>query len=186
MEKNKINLSAIAIEVFSVILAVSLALIGNDYRENINNEKLAKIAINNVKDEIRSNKSLLAKSIEAHEKTITYLNKFLATQVADSTQQEYFFERLEETAWETMKISRVIENIDFQFTQKISKIYTEQKIYNELVVKMMDNMIFEGDYSTKELQRKTLKRHLVNFYILVEVEKNIMEVVDKFLADNEK
>lgn len=186
MERTKLNISSVAIEVFSVILAVSLALIGNDYRENINKEKLAKIAIANIKNEIKSNKALLAKSIEAHEKTIAYLNKFLATQVADTTQQEYFFERLEETAWETMKISQVSEHIDFQFTQKISKIYTEQKIYNELLIKMMDNMIFEGDYSTNELRTKTLKRHLVNFYILSEVEKNLMTVIDKFLTENEK
>lgn len=186
MEKTKLNLSAIAIEVFSVILAVSLALIGNDYRENINKEKLAKIAITNIKNEIKSNYSLLAQSIAAHEKTIVYLNNFLATQVADSTKQEYFFERLEETAWETMKISQVTEHIDFQFTQKISKIYTEQKIYNELLIKMMDNMIFEGDYSTNEMRMKTLKRHLVNFYILKEVEESLKNVMDKFLSNNEK
>lgn len=186
LEKIKINLSQIVIEIISVVFAVSLALIGNEFRENYNNEQLADVAIMNLRNEVKNNKTLLLKSIEAHEKTIAYLSEFLKTQKKDSTAQSYYFERLEETAWESMKISQVTQFIDFKLTSRISKVYTEQKIYNDLIIKMMDNMIFQGDYSDEKNIMKTLRRHLVNFYIILEVENNLLKTIEDFLTNNEK
>ncbi len=186
LEKIKINLSQIVIEIISVVFAVSLALIGNEFRENYNNEQLADVAIMNLRNEVKNNKTLLLKSIEAHEKTIAYLSEFLKTQKKDSTAQSYYFERLEETAWESMKISQVTQFIDFKLTSRISKVYTEQKIYNDLIIKMMDNMIFQGDYSDEKNIMKTLRRHLVNFYIILEVENNLLKTIEDFLTKNEK
>lgn len=186
LEKIKINLSQIVIEIISVVFAVSLALIGNEFRENYNNEQLADVAIMNLRNEVKNNKTLLLKSIEAHEKTIAYLSEFLKTQKKDSTAQSYYFERLEETAWESMKISQVTQFIDFKLTSRISKVYTEQKIYNDLIIKMMDNMIFQGDYSDEKNIMKTLRRHLVNFYIILEIENNLLKTIEDFLTNNEK
>lgn len=185
MDKIKINPSEIAIEIISVVLAVSLALIGNEFRENYNYEKLADIALINLNDEVKNNKVLLQKSIEKHEKSTQYLSNFLNEREVDSSDQSYHFDRLDETAWETMKISQVTQSLDFKLTSKISKLYGEQKIYNDLIIKMMDNMIFEGNFGDKESTKKTLKRHLVNFYILLEMERDLMKSINKFLSDNE-
>ena len=62
--KSQINKQQLVLEFISVVFAVLLALLLNNWRENIKSERVADRVLENIKQEILSNDELIRKSTQ--------------------------------------------------------------------------------------------------------------------------
>ena len=71
--KQRLTISNILIESFSVIFAVLLALFVNEWRKDISDDRNASDALGKIIIEIKENKTKLESSITQHEETVKKL-----------------------------------------------------------------------------------------------------------------
>lgn len=105
----------IAIEVYSVVLAVLLALGVDEWRENRKNEKLAKQAEYNIKKEIKVNIKRLEDISANYRKDIIIVDSLL--NVCQNSKGEISlpvnsFTLISNTVWETVKSTKTINHIE--------------------------------------------------------------------------
>ncbi|MBD3223821.1 MAG: hypothetical protein GF313_03780 [Caldithrix sp.] len=130
-----------ALEVFSVVFAVLLALVANDWRESRSTEELTQRSIASIKQELETNLILVQNAHEHHGKILDFIRKRLPTKgepskaTADSILAELYKEGIIKPAavvaiaWSTAQISGGIQGIDFDVVLSFSKVYAFQNDY---------------------------------------------------------
>lgn len=145
------GLKTVAIEVFSVVLAVLLALAANDWRDDRIQQAQTKEALHYIYTELQQNKLRVTKSLEHHESLYSELSGYLDSEAVISEEDAQKVNRsvyqkgllrpagLIDGAWETAKISGAVQGLDVETLVKISTAYSFHEHYNQLVGVSLSN-----------------------------------------------
>ena len=147
-------------EILSVVLAVSLALIANEWRRNQSNHKLVLNAWSNIKNEISLNKEKLETILPYYDSLWYIVDSAITIHERKTEDVSVDFEGIEieilsSTAWVTINSTDVINYMKFEHIMKIGEVYNSQKVYTDIV----DNFISLQQVSvlnTKEVQIELL------------------------------
>ena len=142
MEKNSDSiqrwpLQKLAIEVFSIVVGVLLALGVNEFREQRLHRAQAESAMNNIKLEIQSNVDFLTLVHANNTATIDALSEEdksdLEEDKSDSKEERNFIPGLQvdATAWETLLSTGVSNYVEYESILVLSKMYSIQEIYKQ-------------------------------------------------------
>ena len=140
------RLPDIAMEVFSVVFAVSLALFVNEWRQDRSDQALAARALEAVVEEVRSNRDGLVSTVEQHQESLDSLRVTIAAIDAGAIDSlggslQYDVALLKGTAWETARMTQVIIYMDYDVVAQLSGIYELQGLYMRLTDNFVDNML---------------------------------------------
>lgn len=129
------NGKTLFVEFISILFAVFLALIANQWNENIKHTKLAKQSINNIKTEIQNNSNTLDSMLVKHKIIIdAFENAISAPDTSESEMDiSVTFSLISSNAWETTKLTQAISYINFETVSDISAIYQYQSYYETLI-----------------------------------------------------
>lgn len=134
--RDRFPLAAIGIEVFSIVLAVLLALTVDQWREDWNNRKLAEAALISIRREVQSNQTLLE---DRHPYHVVGRNSL--ERVVDSVDSREDLEgfniwvfpeggrffNLSGAAYRTAQSSGALTHVDFDVLAVLMAIYEEQE-----------------------------------------------------------
>lgn len=182
MEKSK--LSNLAVEIFSVVFAVLFALFVNQCRQKSDNIQLGERSLKNITSEITSNKKLVDSTVIAQGNTIKEIDSLLLIldkEKGGINSPHFKFEILDNTAWETAKTTRAIEYIEMETVTKMTKLYNSTELYNNLISKMIDQLIFGSEFEDIKTFEKTLKKQKVYVLSLKSIGAQLSEDYKTFL-----
>ncbi|MBO0593663.1 hypothetical protein I2486_19870 [Cellulophaga sp. E16_2] len=144
------------------LLIVAFGVFLGFYISNINAEKETKKdtqkSINSIIEELESNQKLIVEFIEYHENIKVQLDSVLPTMNEEDKFSRFYmndkfkhnqlkgwigfqYARLENTAFESSKISGVIRHYDIELIQEISKSYTYQQTYIDFGTSILNKAI---------------------------------------------
>jgi len=171
----KIPFQKLLIEVFSIVLAVLLALGVNQWREQEANEALARTALANVASELESNLKLL---------TLINTNNAAALEsISDQEDDEpvVFVPglQLQEIAWESLLSTGVSTYVDYSTILMISETYSIQDVYKGLGAQVTQAEMTATAFSVAMgtvVDDRILRSEFVGYFeLLVQIELQLLE-----------
>lgn len=183
---------ALITDFFSVLLAVFLAFVLNEWRTERADAYKAEIAVEGIQGELNRNLAFLEANSPYHDtlqmamvgqisllqkgaitaKEITYLKENVPLNLI----------RLNDNAWIAARETQAIEFISFELVSMLSETYHDQEAYNILVQSFYDNLFKNLDfYEGHETSALYLLETL--FGSLVQVEHQLMESYRKSLEE---
>ena len=189
MELKKLPLANILIEVFSVVLAVLLALGVNEWRTNKNNKDLGLAAFEKIIKEVENNKNKVETLLVNHKNILTDIDSVIAKlkrRNGDITFGQIIFETPSSTAWEAAKITTAINYLDYDKVEKITTVYATQKVYSDVSDKIFQEYIFFVPDSDREIMQKQFYKQKVYLHNLISIEEQLMEDYKNFLEEINK
>ncbi len=182
---NKSSASAIAIEIISIIIAVVLGFIVNEWREVTHNKSTANSALQRITSEIENNYAQLK------EKQKYYLKMINALDSLETIYGNHVFESdkipgwaglnpplLSSSSYQTASTIGVFSSIDFDTADQISKAYLLQEYLQQLGATTI-NTIISGEF------QKSRSVKLV-FIVHTELVKGLMNAYQRVLSQNLK
>ncbi len=150
--KSDSSFKVIFIEIFSIVLGISLAFLANDWRENSNSQKRALTALASINNELKVNRENFNTYIPNHELLKNALTDFISGKPDSGTKKiknkKYpskialinFFVELDgfrdspvlSAAWESAVSLNVIELFDYEILHRLSEIDGSHKRLNEI------------------------------------------------------
>ncbi len=137
---NKQNLAKLLLESILIIFSVLLALLLNEYRTSLREQKLKKSALENVEKEIINNLATVKEWLPYHTKVLKNIQNALKDPATQKTMLKngeiYYWEMMPRgfvqsliynTAWEIMKDVNTQSNLDFEIMLKLSNLYKLQE-----------------------------------------------------------
>jgi hypothetical protein len=175
----KKKISEYLIEALLIVFSVILALVLNEYRNGLLEEKELNAILSNVKAEIENNKSIVEELIPYHKKGIDNLDSILLNNLAiDSVKSRYglkllkifpqgFYRRqVSNSAWEVFKSTGMISKIDIDKAQFLSRLYTQQEIAFLPVFDIVDFTTERGFLHQEKAEENLIiiSRHMEELY----------------------
>ena len=120
----------LAIEVFSIVLAVLLALAVNEWNERRSHEIQANSALQNISNELRSNLKLLNL---IHENNVATVDAMTAEANSESEDSQNFIPglQLQETAWDTLLSTGLSNYVGYERILVLSRTYSMLALYKK-------------------------------------------------------
>lgn len=151
------KLPELAVEAFSVMLAVLVALGVDAWREDRANQELAARARTSILDEARGNLEEIQGTRDDHIALLEALAGEVASLVSggDSAEVEFNFALLSSAAWQTAQVTRATQFLDFDWVRRIARLYHLQELYDDrqaAVVDMMGTIGGEPEEAAEMLQ----------------------------------
>lgn len=156
-EKMKIAWGKIFVETFFIVLSVLLALYLNEWRGSIKQEEINKQALQSISNEIHYNKTILKHRVDYY----TYISDTLKTILKNKNSgseskgvpgwRGLMPPLLRSSAFEAANFTQIFSNIDFSKSEKISHTYTFQKVFTNMMNKIMDKLIDNGSFSREQI-----------------------------------
>ena len=192
-QKPSLNLPAILLQAFFVVLGVVLALGANQWRENQNQQKHAVHALETIKDEIRENQQLIQEKLNYHTYLIDTLSVYLRGNAAQSKPTYRMFHggfisstQPLSTAWEAAGATDALNSMDFQQVLLLSKMYKLQDRYTFQTTSISGNiyetMLKEGSRTLIERSENLLSILYMFTYRERELISQYQEVLDQLEA----
>jgi len=140
----------VALEVFSVVFAVLLALSLNDWQASRAAEALTRQSVASIEEELESNLQLVRQAHDHHQKILDRIRDRLPedAKLSEIEAQALLLELYQsgiikpgtviETAWSTAKLSGAIQGLDYELTLSLSLAYSIQADYR-LVTQTTNN-----------------------------------------------
>lgn len=180
----KLPWATLAIEVFSIVLGVLLALGVNEWRQDKADQKLANQARDNIFAELEANKKHLQ---------ITYRrNLVFQRQAVEEAEEQEFYQPawgLQDTAWNVARDTGALRHMSFEAVSGFSSIYGFQQTYRVQVLQLTQAQMMgllsstaleEGNPS--DLSRQINERSSPVVELLIRNEKELIEAYDKALS----
>ncbi len=174
---------------FSVVMAVLLALAVNQWRTNRSNQQIAANALKNIIQETTSNQAEIDTSLSEHLQIQQILRSTLKEyRAADKKQQNtlsdsfkygYKHSVLNNTAWNSANITQAIKFLKFDIVAGLSTIYELQRIYAEHGSSIISQM---GSINYHEANFESfVKANLFNVSTTINIEQSLLEEYGKIL-----
>jgi len=193
------NLKKYIVDGLLIVFSVLFALTINKLAENYQTEKRKKIAINNIKSELKNNSKVIkewnVKHLEIKQRLGDILkgkNDSLKSQLLAGnslhfevlTNKKGFINSfMTNTAWETAKTTGIISEFDFETTQRLTYIYALQNIITEKSSMKILNLLY--DSMGKEVDEKNTI--LIQLYTqisdLVSQEQGLDNLINNTIKD---
>ena len=185
--KNKISVSKILLEIFSVSFAVLLALGVNEWRNNRANERLANEALENIKKEILSNldiaKETLALNkeiVEKQKKAFISIKKEIESNISNGIENDvhskfpftFKFSPVKKTAWNSSNLTNAVIYIDFNLIQLLSETYETQGLYSRVNENIVERFASPGLF-----MQKTISAELQAYFMKIKMYFQVTEAL---------
>ncbi|MGB0892589.1 MAG: hypothetical protein ACPGUU_09575 [Flavobacteriaceae bacterium] len=185
-----------------IVFSVLFALFINRMSENYSTQERKKVAIENIKKELKNNYNILkgwqknhtlmnaniSKIVEGKNDSLkeqlnkgNYLNFGLLT-----NGKSLINSVLSDTAWETAKATNIISEFDFNTIQKLTQTYKMQHVLSEKTILNITNLFFSSEAHQMDKLDNTLLQFSLRFNELVGQEqtldymyKNTLEFLNK-------
>lgn len=183
MKTNRLPVTSILIEMFSVVFAVLLALGVNEWRNDKSNEELGLSAYNKITMEIKNNHKKISGIIENHKKILNDVDSVISRlrqNRTDITFGQVQFDTPSSTAWEAAKLTNAVNYLQYDKVEKISEVYSAQRIYSDVSDRVFQELVFfvpDKDHIKMIDQFRKQKVYLLN---LISIEKQLIETYDNF------
>lgn len=178
MKKLKnLNWTSIIIESVLIVMSILLALAINEYRDYKKQENLRTETLSNIKIEIENNIAELDLLIESHKNTSSRVEKLIAElkpeEIEGKSVTEIIFSldkiiikavTLNNTAWETARLTNAVSLLDYRQIQSISKVYNLQKISVDKMWELISSFLLSKE--NFETDNTTLKLRIFNAYLI--------------------
>ncbi|NOZ61568.1 MAG: hypothetical protein GXO74_07780 [Calditrichaeota bacterium] len=181
----KTSLNALLIEIFSIIIAVILGFVANEWRENFNNKAKAQSALHKIAAEIEQNRAQLQNKQKYYKKMISVLDSLTVTQQHEEAKieaipgwQGFNPPLLSSSSYKTATTIGVFSFIDFDTADQISKVYQVQEVLQGIGIMTINSLIAGQikDYDSVKLI----------FAIQLEIIKGLLTTSDRVLSDKLK
>lgn len=143
--RKKFPLGTLALEVFSIVLGVMLALGANEWRKHANQQDLKQRMLRMIGEDAMQNRRILARRIELHDALqadVKLSSDLLAegvTTFPDSLKQLNFgIIPLNTSAYETARAAQVIPLLDLELASALARTHEVIRINRELEIAMRD------------------------------------------------
>ncbi len=169
---------ALALEVFSIVLGVLLALGLSEWADDRENHRLAKSALLNISKEISSNLETLTL---IHENNVQTVNAITAQSESNADKSQSFIPgiQLQETAWEAFLATGMSGYVNYDTILELSKMYAIQRVYKQTGMQMTESAMNATAYATA-LGTTVDERHFQEqfigyFQLLTQIEVQLLD-----------
>jgi hypothetical protein len=167
----------LALEVFSIVLGVLLALGLSEWADEREHQTLATSALMNITSEISSNFETLT---IIHENNVTTVSLITAQSRSDADESRSIIPglQLQETAWETFLDTGLSSYVNYDVILTLSKMYALQRVYKQTGMQVSESAMNAAAYSTA--LGTTLDEHhfqeqyLGYFQLLTQIESQLL------------
>jgi hypothetical protein len=142
-----------ALEAFSVVFAVLVALGVDQWREDRENAQLADQAIQSIVTEIRSNQEEFAAANEANRAVIARLQEAASDPELRELGVQFEYSLLSEAAWQTAQMTRAAHFIEYETVQRVARLYDLQALFDEGQAGMLEFISGMGELASTEPTR---------------------------------
>ncbi len=182
MKKMNLNLKMnkkLLYEFLSVTFAVFLGLMLNQWKDNRNNDKLAKQSNSNILSEITDNKTTVQEMLEEQKLALARIDSILPLLDNSDEQGDTYigmnFQIISSTSWETAKLTQAIVYMDIEIVNDIAGVYDFQDYYESIVKEfVVDNIYNKPEKRDAEFIRKMK----VFLEAIIPMENNLIEYYD--------
>jgi hypothetical protein len=189
MELKKLPLTNILVEVFSVVLAVLLALGVNEWRTNKNNEDLGAEAYEKVVKEVERNRSKLDTLLANHKKILVEIDSVISKLKRNSNEISFGqinFETPSSTAWEAAKLTAAVNYLEYDRVEMITSVYSTQKVYSDVSDRIFQELVFFVPDKDREKMINQFFKQKVYLNNLILIEEQLIQEYKKFLEGKNK
>lgn len=171
------TLGRIALEVFSIVLGVLLALAVSEWQEQRNNEARAGNALANVRAELQSNLGLLEIIGPNNQRAVEQINSESRDPDSDATVIPGV--QLRSSAWQTLSATGLSNYVDYDLLIELSQLYSMIEVYRETAYGLINSNM--GMAATATAMGTTIdntlysENFLVYFNMLVQIEAALTE-----------
>ncbi len=197
-DENKKRIKILLVEMFSVILAVLLALAANNWQDERKAKQLTVDSLSYIKQEIMANREKVIDSLEFHEALYKKLNSALSPEGSiENNKAKILLQDMYQngmmrpaavvdTAWKTATISGAIRGMSYQTIMQISLSYSQQEKYFQLIRSSRDT-VTKVSFMEVSPEREFIGNYeIVNSYMWAD--KYLLKLYDetlKYLANPE-
>jgi hypothetical protein len=137
---------ALALEVFSIVLGVLLALALSEWAADREHHRLAQAALLNVSQEISSNLETLT---FIHENNVQTVNAITAQSESDTDESLSIIPgiQLQETAWESLLATGMSGYVNYDTILSLSKMYAIQRVYKQMGMQLSESAMNATAYA---------------------------------------
>jgi hypothetical protein len=182
------TLGRIALEVFSIVLGVLLALAVSEWQEKKNNEDRARLALANVRAELQSNLELLEIIGPNNQRVVEQITAGLSAPENDVNIIPGV--QMRTSAWQTLSSTGLSNYVDYAQLIELSQLYSTIEVYRETAYGLINSNM--GMAATATAMGTTIdnalysENFLVYFQMLVQIEtvlteahRNVIESLDQ-------
>jgi hypothetical protein len=168
---------ALALEVFSIVLGVLLALALSEWAEEREKQTLAKSALLNISREIGSNLETL-KLI--HENNVQTVDAIGSQSMSDADESRSIIPgiQLQETAWEAFIASGLSGYVNYDTILTLSKMYAIQRVYKQTGMQLSESAMNATAYAvalgTTVDDRHFQEQFIGYFQLLTQIEAQLL------------
>ncbi len=200
MAKSKIDFRHLLIEALLIVFTVLLALALSEWRSNIKEEKTKKAVLNNIIQEIKSNKADLESKMGYHLETSRKIGEYIHSDSLWSTLKystgiEAMIQimskglqnpKLQSGAWRSAELSGIVNTFDFETIYSLSTVYQVQAEGPEITWKSMA-AYFANPFSYDPANAKTFGEMLqLGFRELHQQEASLIRAYQNVLEQLEE
>ena len=177
MKRNRSSTKALALEVFSIVLGVMLALALSEWADDRDNYKLAQSALQNVSREIGSNLETLTL---IHENNLATVNALLAQPGSDGDETLSIIPgiQLQETAWEAFLTTGMSGYVNYDTILSLSNMYAIQRVYKQTGSQLSESAMNATAYAialgTNVDERHFQEQFIGYFQLLTQLEAQLL------------
>ena len=191
----------IAVEIFSIVFAVILALVVNEWRQNYNRQREVSRALELVRSEIIENKKGMEETIANQ---IAYRDSFKAILFSKSKKQlknksfAKVYADLQQqiknglqiapmlsTAWITAKELGIVRDIDYSLAMAFSEMEEQNRLVNYRFQAMTD-IFYGSEFFKQGSAEKFVGSAFVVLTDLISAEQELVKIYDKILEKIEQ
>jgi len=170
------SLPTLALEVFSIVLGVLLALALSEWAEEREHQSLASSALVNVTQEINSNLETL---ILIHDNNVETIETLKASVDSDENRNIIPGLQLQETAWEALIASGLSSYVEYDTLLALSATYSLQGVYKHTATQLVDAVMSATAHSVAlgtVLDDRHLQEQFMGYFeLLIQIEAQLLD-----------
>lgn len=185
----KDGLKGLIIESILIIFSVMLGLLANDFRASLNKNEAAKLAWQNIRNEISINSNEVRSSLDKQKQLMLRLNKLTdETGYFTKSEQNFYdvlhkagginFPDISTVAWETAKDRGIIESFDYNRLLLLTSINENTAAIRNIDEKIL-GIIYNKDMFSIRYADDVAKTIRITLADLMQSERNLLGSYDK-------
>lgn len=178
------TLGKMALEVFSIVLGVLLALGVSEWQEHRNNTERASVALANVRAELQSNLELLEFIYPNNASVVEAIQSGEDDSIEDATVVPGV--QMRSSAWQTLTTTGLGNYVDYQLLIELSRLYSMTDVYKQTAYAFIrSNMDLAATATALDtsVNNKRLSENFLGFFqMLVQIESALIEAHQNAIA----
>jgi hypothetical protein len=178
------TLGKMALEVFSIVLGVLLALAVSEWQENRNNTERASVALTNVRAELQSNLNLLQLIYPNNSKVVEGIESDQANTPEDATVIPGV--QMRSSAWQTLATTGLGNFVEYQLLIELSQLYSLIEVYKQTAYNFIGSNMDLAATATaldRSVDNERFSENFLGFFqMLVQIEAALIEAHQNAIA----